>query len=280
MAAKDLEGPLNKTISKTMAVAPSILKARPPGSLPSCLHHHSSTPLYSHCRRRDITAPGVNGLAAYSEATSPTGVPYDKRYVPYNFDSGTSMASPHVSGMVGLFKRAHPAAIKPAISKAMQADNKKESMLNASLVKATPFGYGAGRVHANRVTDPGLVYDIGIKDYLRFLCAIDYDRFCCSHHQQDIQLSLRDAQDTISRTVKNVGGAPATCTVRVRSSPGIFVSVEPKSLELGAIGEERKFQVAAQVQRGAKDGYALGLLVWSDGRHHVRSTILVKVGIS
>ncbi|KAF3777038.1 Subtilisin-like protease SBT5-3 [Nymphaea thermarum] len=251
----------------------------------------------------DITAPGVNVLAAYSEATSPTGVPYDKRRVPYNLDSGTSMACPHVSGIVGLLKRAHPdwspAAIKSAImTTAMQVDNKKESMLNASLEKATPFSYGAGHVHANRVTDPGLVYDIGIKDYLRFLCAIDYNKDFAAHitnktyncpsekrkvgdlNYPSITFINLTGSGTISRTVKNVGGAPATYTVRVRSPPGIFVSVEPKSLEFGAIGEERKFQVAAQVKRGAKDGYAFGLLVWSDGRHYVRSTILVKVGIS
>lgn len=67
----------------------------------------------------DITAPGVNVLAAYSEAVSPTDIESDKRRVPYNIVSGTSMSCPHVSGIVGLFKTLHPdwspAAIKSAI---------------------------------------------------------------------------------------------------------------------------------------------------------------------
>lgn len=67
----------------------------------------------------DITAPGVNIIAAYSEGTSPTGLPFDNRTVKFNVDSGTSMACPHVSGIVGLLKSLHPdwspAAIKSAI---------------------------------------------------------------------------------------------------------------------------------------------------------------------
>ena len=56
----------------------------------------------------DITAPGVNILAAYSEATSPTGAPFDKRRVPFIILSGTSMSCPHISGIVGLLKTLYP----------------------------------------------------------------------------------------------------------------------------------------------------------------------------
>lgn len=67
----------------------------------------------------DITAPGVNIIAAYSEAVSPTGEPFDKRTIPFNVESGTSMSCPHVSGVVGLLKTLYPswstAAIRSAI---------------------------------------------------------------------------------------------------------------------------------------------------------------------
>lgn len=67
----------------------------------------------------DITAPGVNIIAAYSEGTSVSGLKSDNRRVPYNSMSGTSMACPHVAGIVGLLKTLHPewspAAIKSAI---------------------------------------------------------------------------------------------------------------------------------------------------------------------
>lgn len=67
----------------------------------------------------DITAPGVNIIAAYSEGVSPTHEEFDNRRTPFNSESGTSMSCPHVSGIVGLIKTLHPnwspAAIRSAI---------------------------------------------------------------------------------------------------------------------------------------------------------------------
>ncbi|MBA0811058.1 hypothetical protein Gohar_002993, partial [Gossypium harknessii] len=67
----------------------------------------------------DITAPGLNILAAWSEASSPSKLPEDKRSVKYNIYSGTSMSCPHVSGAAALLKAIHPdwsiAAIKSAL---------------------------------------------------------------------------------------------------------------------------------------------------------------------
>lgn len=67
----------------------------------------------------DITAPGVSVLAAFTGAVGPSGFEFDNRRVGYNVMSGTSMACPHVSGIVGLLKAVHPdwspAAIRSAI---------------------------------------------------------------------------------------------------------------------------------------------------------------------
>ena len=68
----------------------------------------------------DITAPGVGVIAAYSGAVSPTELPFDdRRGIPYNIMSGTSMSCPHVSGIVGLLRTKYPswshAMIKSAI---------------------------------------------------------------------------------------------------------------------------------------------------------------------
>jgi subtilisin family serine protease len=58
----------------------------------------------------DVAAPGVNILAA---------VPPHNPAIAYRFSSGTSMATPHVSGIVALLKSLHPdwspAAIKSAL---------------------------------------------------------------------------------------------------------------------------------------------------------------------
>jgi subtilisin family serine protease len=78
-----------------------------------------STHFFFQLLQPDITAPGVNIIAAYSGAISPTEMDVDKRRIPYITMSGTSMSCPHVAGVVGLLKTLHPdwspSAIKSAI---------------------------------------------------------------------------------------------------------------------------------------------------------------------
>lgn len=67
---------------------------------------------YFYVAQPDITAPGVHILAA----TSPLDPLAESGFVMH---SGTSMATPHVSGIVALLKALHPdwspAAIKSAL---------------------------------------------------------------------------------------------------------------------------------------------------------------------
>lgn len=67
----------------------------------------------------DIAAPGVDILAAWSQASSVSQVQGDNRIVPYNIISGTSMACPHATGAAAYIKSYHPtwspAAIKSAL---------------------------------------------------------------------------------------------------------------------------------------------------------------------
>ena len=55
----------------------------------------------------DITAPGVEILAAYSPLGSPTE-DIDQRHVKYSVLSGTSMSCPHVTGVAAYIKTFHP----------------------------------------------------------------------------------------------------------------------------------------------------------------------------
>ncbi|KAL4380205.1 hypothetical protein S245_011458 [Arachis hypogaea] len=248
----------------------------------------------------DITAPGVSVIAAYTEAQGPTNEKFDKRRIPYNSLSGTSMSCPHISGIVGLLKTMYPswspAAIKSAImTTATTLDNEAEPLLNAANRKATPFSYGAGHVDPNSAMDPGLVYDTTMDDYLNFLCALGYHEtqlsmFTEGHHYKcatnfsilnlnypSITVPEFPGSLTLTRTLKNVG-APATYFAQVQNPSGITVSVKPNILEFKEVGEEKSFEVTLKGRQGEarNNHFKFGKLIWSDGNHYVKSPIVVK----
>ncbi|KAK2388402.1 subtilisin protease SBT5.4 [Trifolium repens] len=246
----------------------------------------------------DITAPGVSVIAAYTEAEGPTDQEFDKRRIQFNSISGTSMSCPHISGIVGLLKALYPswspAAIKSAImTTATTLDNEAETILNATYSHTTPFSYGSGHVQPNKAMDPGLVYDTTFNDYFNFLCALGYNEtqisvFLKAPHQCHKNFSIINLNYpsitvpnlsrsvTVTRTLKNVG-APATYIVHVQNPNGITVSVKPNILEFKHVGEEKKFEAKLKVKKGkATKNYVFGKMVWSDGKHYVKSPIVVK----
>ncbi|KAL6578707.1 hypothetical protein OROMI_008923 [Orobanche minor] len=244
----------------------------------------------------DITAPGVDIIASYSGAKSPTSLPFDHRKTPFNVLSGTSMSCPHVSGVAGLLKTLYPdwspAAIKSAImTTARTRDNTANPMLDADNNKATPFDYGSGHIRPNRAMDPGLVYDLTVDDYLDFLCGLGYNQtrigqFSNSSHECPTNYSVLNfnypsitvpklsGSVTVTRKLKNVG-PPGTYASRVRRPSGFSVSVEPNVLKFEKIGEEKVFKLTIKsVGSPEGSGYSFGELLWSDGKHYVRSPIV------
>ncbi|KAF5741785.1 subtilisin-like protease [Tripterygium wilfordii] len=102
----------------------------------------------------DITAPGVDILAAYS--AYPRAISGGEVF---RIRNGTSVSCSHVTGIVGLIRALYPdwspAAIKSAImTSATKKDNTNAFIQNESQRNATPFDYGAGHVHPSRAADP------------------------------------------------------------------------------------------------------------------------------
>ncbi|TVU39277.1 hypothetical protein EJB05_12688, partial [Eragrostis curvula] len=128
----------------------------------------------------DVIAPGESVLAAWTGEASPTGLDGDMRRPQSNIIYGTSMACPHVSGIVAMLREVQPtwsaAAIKSALmTTAYNVDNAGDIIKNATTGKAsTPFARGAGHVDPNRALDPGLVYDVWNSEYVAFLCTLGY----------------------------------------------------------------------------------------------------------
>lgn len=163
----------------------------------------------------------------------------------------------------------------------------------SALLKATPFSFGAGHMQPTLAADPGLVYDLGINDYLDFLCATGYNQsmiqifsqapYTCPNNTNllnfnypSITVPNLSGSVTVTRTLKNVG-PPATYRARVVKPLGISVTVKPRSLKFQKVGEEKSFSLTLKAKDvGFPKDYVFGELLWVGGRHHtVRSPIVV-----
>ncbi|KAH7664672.1 Peptidase S8 subtilisin-related protein [Dioscorea alata] len=229
----------------------------------------------------DIAAPGSNILAAVSDS--------------YVFESGTSMACPHISGIAALLKAAHPdwspAAIKSAIvTTAMTTDRHGLPIFANGVPRkvADPFDYGGGVVDPNRAVDPGLVYDVHPKDYLKFFnCTLALDSECDVltvplYYLNVPSIAIPDLRTTqnVWRTVFNVGNVDATYKAMVEPPSGIKMVVEPSVLVFDAKKKMNSFKVTFTTTRKVQGLYTFGSLTWVDGKgHSVRSPIAVRTVI-
>jgi len=263
----------------------------------------------------DIIAPGLSILAAWTDSVGPTGLSNDSRKTEFNIISGTSMSCPHISGVAALLKGAHPDWSPAAIRSAIMTTAYTSDIVNKSLVPmgdeatgnaSTPFDFGAGHVDPQRATDPGLIYDLGVNDYVNFLCNSNYTpasielvtnmNVSCpaeKGHPGDLnypsfsaffnQSQSSNLSTSFSRTLTNVGPTISTYTATVTAPTGVEVTVEPQILKFSN-GDEKlsfKLSVSAQPFKFPPEANStiyvtvFGSLAWSDGKHVVRSPIAI-----
>ncbi|KAF7006650.1 hypothetical protein CFC21_021675 [Triticum aestivum] len=238
----------------------------------------------------DILAPGLNILAAW-------------RGPSFKIVSGTSMATPHISGVAALIKSLHPnwspAAIKSAILTTSDTTNNIDgSILNERHGKASAYDRGAGHVNPARAADPGLVYDLGATDYAGYICWLFGDEglrtivrnssLTCAKlpKVKDVQLNyptltvpLASTPFTVTRTVTNVGPAHSTYAAKVDSPSSMKVRVSPETLVFSMAGEKKTFSVTVICQGvGASEIFVEGSLSWVSKKHVVRSPIVAIRG--
>ncbi|XP_048324998.1 subtilisin-like protease SBT4.4 [Ziziphus jujuba] len=239
----------------------------------------------------DISAPGIDILAAYSPASSPSSSPDDARRVNYNIVSGTSMACPHVAGAAAYVKTFHPNWSPSAIKSALMTT---ASVMNGTKSSDSEFGYGAGQVNPVEALDPGLVYESSEADYINFLCGIGYteerirlisgdsNSTCPEATTEPKDLNYPSLAFTTSgsftvefhRRVKNVGLANSTYEVKVTGRSELDIQVAPEVLSFKSQNEEKTFSVT--VKGSVADGTTLSSsITWSDGTHSVRSPIVI-----
>ncbi|XP_039134612.1 subtilisin-like protease 4 [Dioscorea cayenensis subsp. rotundata] len=247
----------------------------------------------------DITGPGMNILAAWPFDVGPHAQTSNDVYY-FNVIAGTSMSTPHLSGVASLIKNAHPdwspAMIKSAImTTAYIQDDMGNPIHDQQGLPAGLFATGAGHVQPTKANDPGLVYDIDPVDYIAYLCGLRYKskqvsiiagrHIDCERvgsisaselNYPTIMVVLSGSNKTVTlrRKVKNVG-EEGVYSVKVNAPKGVDVRVEPKRLQFKGINEEKSFTVS--FNGGSIHGVGLveGQLRWISGKRVVRSPICV-----
>ncbi|CAK9137089.1 unnamed protein product [Ilex paraguariensis] len=244
----------------------------------------------------DIAAPGVEILAAYSPAASPSEDPLDKRSIKYNILSGTSMSCPHAAGAAAYVKSLHPEWSPSVIKSALMTTAWR---MNATKNPDAEFAYGAGHIDPVKASKPGLVYESMKEDYVKMLCNMKYDEsklrkiygdntICPKGTKgapKDLNypsMAVRVAGATpftvqFPRTVTNVGLANSTYKATIIKNSHLRVIVKPSIISFKSLNEKKSFVVF--VNGKVSDSLESAALVWSDGTHSVRSPIVVFTDI-
>ncbi|KAM5547195.1 subtilisin-like protease SBT1.8 [Rosa sericea] len=248
----------------------------------------------------DVIGPGVNILAAWSEAIGPTGLAEDTRKSQFNIMSGTSMSCPHISGLAALLKAAHPnwspSAIKSALmTTAYTHDNTMSPLRDAAGgTFSNPWAHGSGHVDPSKAVTPGLVYDISSDDYVAFLCSLDYtidhvqaiakrNVTCARKYSDPGQLNYPSFSVVFgnkrvvrySRELTNVGTAGSLYKVIVSGPPGVKTIVKPSRLFFATVGEKKKYTVTFVSAKGGSrtSRSEFGSIVWANPLHLVKSPV-------
>ncbi|XBJ10978.1 hypothetical protein VPH35_015742 [Triticum aestivum] len=251
------------------------------GQSPTVAYFSSRGPSRGNPRilKPDILAPGLNILAAATESP-------DRG--PFRFKSGTSMAVPHISGVVALLKSVHPdwspMAIRSAImTTADELDNDGNPIMNEKHEPASAFAVGAGHVNPTRA----------VRDYVGYVCHLfararldNDDDYAVQDILQDLNLNCRNvphlsdvdlnypsimvpANTTVRRTLTNMGPAEQY-TGRLSMAHDVGVDFSAKSLSFSRPGEKLTFQVSHHGSEVAE-----GFLIWESNTHTVQSPLVV-----
>ncbi|GJY06417.1 subtilisin-like protease SBT4.3 [Tanacetum coccineum] len=205
----------------------------------------------------DVTAPGVEILAAFSPKAAPSGYPIDNRSVEYNILSGTSMATPHVTAAAAYVKSFHPGWSPSAIKSALMTTAWK---FFDGLHPEAEFAYGSGHINALMATDPGLVYETPVEEY-QSLTATNASFPSDREINYPSMAALVDKQSfvvSIPRTVTD-----------------LRITVEPSTLQFTALNENLSFVVTVRGKRMKPLTTRRASLVWTDGVHKVHSPLVL-----
>ncbi len=207
----------------------------------------------------DIIAPGQDILAAVA--------PPGNHGRDFDLYSGTSMSSPHITALGALVHQAHPDWSPMMIKSALMTTAYQGHDYD-------PFNWGAGHVDPNKATDPGLVFDSNLTDWLSFLKgqnlytgpepAIDASDL----NSASIAIGDMPGSQTVSRVAKSVGSKSEKYTFTTTGLSGIQATPSVMSFT-AAPGSSTPWSVTFLNTGTPLNTYSKGFIVWTGDKGHV-----------
>ncbi|MCU1471640.1 MAG: putative secreted peptidase [Glaciihabitans sp.] len=237
----------------------------------------------------DIAAPGVSILAAYADAPTTVGDP--TLHSQWGFDSGTSMATPHITGLAALYlaklyMNSPPATIPvgstPAEIKSAMMTTAVNALDSHGNQVTNPFAQGAGVVYPTNFLNPGLVYPATEADWKSYIAGTGETDFPgvtpidpSDLNQASIAIGALAGTQTVVRTVKAT--SDGTYTPHISGLAGIHVTVDTPTITL-TTGQTATYHVTFTRTTAALKKYATGSITWTDTSTGttVRSPIAVQ----
>jgi len=224
----------------------------------------------SNILKPDITAPGVAIIAdgANAEGADPS----------FLFESGTSMATPHIAGLAALYLGEHPNALPSEVKSAMMTTAYNTVDADGNPV-TDPFAQGAGHVDPTKYFSPGLLYLNDTPDWYGYIQGIGYDVGVDPIDPSDLNLAsiavgALTGPKTVTRTVTSTQAG--TFTAKPIDIAGIDAVVSPTTLAFDAAGESKSYTVTFTRTDAPLDAFATGSLDWVSGETVVHSPIAVR----
>eukprot|EP00253_Pinus_taeda_P032937 PITA_32937 len=305
-SATEIFSYINSTRNPVATITPTeVVTNYKPAPVVASFSSRGPGALTQNILKPDISAPGLNIIAA----SDPPDTGFIDGKLPETMStsfymmSGTSVAVPHVSGAAAFLKSMNPTWSPSVIRSALMTTAIVRNNMGKFLTNAgTPFDFGAGVVNPIGALQPGLVYETSTDDYFHFLCnyGLDTENIkliaanktyrCPSGAKVDLisnmnypsiaisKLNIVNGSTIVSRSVTNISPDLApTYKVTIGAPPGLSVKVSPQILQFSQTSKKLSFDVVFKATKVATKGYVFGTLVWSDGKHNVRTPFAVNL---
>ena len=196
----------------------------------------------------DVTAPGVDILAAFNTPLGGDGSPPE-----YNVISGTCMSSPHTAGAGALIRALHPTWSPDQVRSALMTTSLTDGILKEDAATAAdPFDRGAGRLQLGNAARAGLLFNESADAYEAANPASGGDPSALNI--PSLGSDECDATCSWTRTVTGSTAGSVTWTAAVSAPAGMALSVSPSTFTV-ASGESQALSVAADTTGLGGDGW-------------------------